>query len=170
MQPWCVHRDLSIVLGHGGTPKVTEYNYLTDTWKQLFNIPAKWWCQCSWRNRFRLLIILPEHSMLSCPHNFHSWFRSSKTKSIFSVTDFIIFKNNAMFSWVFLISIPTSFFLLNIVSSPFALRIQEREEIVRSQTHPALNPASSTYWLYVFQFRFLHSSHVDNDTEFKGEL
>lgn len=64
-----------------------------------------------------------------------------------------------------------SFFLLNIVSSPFAPRIQEREEkIVGSQTHPALNPASSTYWLYVFQFRFLHLSHVDNDTELKGEL
>lgn len=50
-----------------------------------------------------------------------------------------------------------SFFLLDIVLSHLALSIQEGEEkILWSQTRPALNPASTTCWLYVFQFWFLH--------------
>lgn len=54
-------------------------------------------------------------------------------------------------------STPMSFFSLDIVSSRLALSIQEGEEkILWSQSHPALNPASTTYWLYVFQFWFLH--------------
>lgn len=123
MDHWCVHIHSSIVLGWGGTPKVTDYNYLADPWQQLLNTPAKWWCLCSWGNRFHLLIVLLEHSMLRCPHNFQSQFGLSKTESIFLVTDLIIFKNKTMFSWMFLVSILWSFFLLDIISSPFSLRI-----------------------------------------------
>lgn len=48
---------------------------------------------------------------------------------------------------------PMSFFLLAIISSLLALSTQEGEEkIVWSQTHRALNPVFSTYWLYVFWF------------------